>query len=73
MGAVAQVFAQRVGKRASVAPPVEEDKDLEEYGEDVKPGDKGVQVEGLEVVREGLQDAIDRLQEVSNELSRITD
>ncbi|MGM0611106.1 MAG: UPF0182 family protein [Thermodesulfobacteriota bacterium] len=60
-----------VGKKATVAPPVEDDADLEEYKAGIKPGDEGVPAERLEAVREGLQDAIDRLQEVADQLNRM--
>ncbi|MCF8036720.1 MAG: hypothetical protein K9K62_07600, partial [Desulfobacteraceae bacterium] len=60
-----------VGKKATVAPPVEADADLKGYKAGIKPNDEGVAAEGLEAVREGLQDAIDRLQEVANQLNRM--
>ncbi len=47
---------------------MEEDKDLEQLGEDQKPA---VPAEGLDAVREGLQEAIDKLQDVADRLRDI--
>jgi uncharacterized membrane protein (UPF0182 family) len=60
-----------VGKKATVAPPVEEDADLKEYKAGIKPDDEGIPAERLKAVRKGLQDAIDRLQEVADQLNRM--
>ena len=62
-----------VGKKASVAPPVEDEKDLEQYEEGVKPEEKKAPAEGLDAVREGLRDAIDKLEEVSEQLGKMTE
>ena len=58
-----------VGKRPTVAPPVEADEDLEAYEALVVPGEPGVPAEGLEAIRRGLQEAIDKLQEVADQIS----
>ena len=55
----------------TVAPPVEEDADLKEYKAGIKPDDEAIPAERRKSVREGLQDAIDRLQEVADQLNRM--
>lgn len=57
-----------VGKKATVAPAVESDEELEGYKAAAEPEETDVPAEGLEAVRKGLQEAIDRLQEVADQL-----
>ncbi len=60
-----------VGKKDTVAPPVESDEDLEDYRPGTGPDEATVETEGLESVREGLQEAINRLQEVADQLDNV--
>ncbi|HMA86475.1 MAG TPA: UPF0182 family protein, partial [Desulfosalsimonadaceae bacterium] len=58
-----------VGKTATVAPAVESEAELEGDEAAAEPAaETAVPEEGLEAVRKGLQEAIDRLQEVSDQL-----
>ncbi len=57
-----------VGKRPTVAPPVETDADLAEYDLDPAPREPGVPAEGLDAIRRGLLEAIDKLQEVADRI-----
>ncbi len=57
-----------VGKRPTVALPVESDAGLEEYEEALPPTEPGVPAEGLEAIRRGLQEAIDKLQDVADQI-----
>ncbi|MCF8095345.1 MAG: UPF0182 family protein [Desulfobacteraceae bacterium] len=58
-----------VGKKATVAPAVENGKKIK----DTQRPDSGDQEKGLDAVRKGLRDAIDRLQEVSDRLRDMED
>lgn len=57
-----------VGKRPLVAPAVEDDEKLDEYEEAPESQDGGVSAEGMEAIRRGLQEAIDRLQDVADQV-----
>ncbi len=57
-----------VGNRPLVAPAVEDDEKLDEYEEAVEAQDRGVPAEGIEAIRRGLQEAIERLQDVADQV-----
>ena len=57
-----------VGKRPTVAPVVENDEELEDYEDMVDPAEPGIPGEGLDAIRQGLQDAIDQLQKVVDQV-----
>jgi len=56
-----------VGKLPTVAAPVETEEDLAEP-DVVDPPDPGIPAEGLDGIRKGLQEAIDKLQEVADQI-----
>ena len=58
-----------VGEKPTVAPPVEEDRELEKYEKDRKA--RHTESEGIGGVRTGLEEAIEKLQEVADKLHRL--
>ncbi|MFW6284025.1 MAG: UPF0182 family protein, partial [Desulfosalsimonas sp.] len=60
-----------VGKKPTVAPPVEDDQELEKYEEDGQARRPETETEGIGAVRKGLEEAIEKLQETADKLNRL--